>query len=159
MVAILLVAGLAVDVGVWYKDQRTIEHAAECGCAYGGIKPFVSKVVSLDITDPADPVRVAIENTLKVNGVSASEIASATISASKSGVVTVTLSRKSPSLFTRVGGHTFAPVAGFGDFETNRLAPFAIPEQYNDEDRDQRPNYDPTDPGELITPPYTDPSF
>ena len=161
MVMLMSVAGLAIDVGIWYKDQRTFGTCRPNSPQCPGYRALVEEqgalVVNSDGTIGDCPVKTAIENSLNVNGIINSEITSATIRVSKSGLVQIDLVRESAVRFSSFAlKKNFQAVAGAGEFLTNRMAPFAIPEQYNDEDRDQRPNYTPADTNNLVDPPYSD---
>ncbi len=151
MVMLLMCAGLAVDVALWYKDQQQISRAAELA-AYAGYQELIRQNLHYSGASKT-AVDDVIREYLRKNGVSDAEASAAAIELVKNGNIKITLQRQSSKFFSRFAGGTSVAVAGQGLLQRNRLAPFAIPEKYNDEDRDQRPNYDPNDPNEYVKPP------
>ncbi len=151
MVVLLMCGGLAVDVALWYKDRIQASRAAELA-ALAGYSEFVRRGLRYTGSDKT-AIDDLIREYLRLNGITSTEAAAAAISLTKSGYIKVQLQRDSKAFFSRFAHINYVAVAGTGLIERNRVAPFVIPQHYNDEDRDQRPNYDPKDPGEYIQAP------
>lgn len=142
MAVLLLVAGMAVDVNLWYLDQSRLEYATRAAAAAG-----YERLKDLDFNYRNPRTRRSVDGTvreyLELNGATVEESAAAQISVSKRNEVTVTVNRVSATILAKLGGIHEVRLRSRGSLaHTNNIAPFAIPSHYQDPDRDLMANFD-----------------
>ncbi len=142
IVALLGIAGLALDTNLWFHRQSRLEHMTRAASAagYERLKELDFRYGNLETRRRVDQT---IREYLELNGATREEAASAQISVSKRNEVSVRIHQVTGSFLARVAGIDQVRLSGAGVLSaTNDVAPFAVPIRYHDPDHDLVANFE-----------------
>ncbi len=142
MIALMLFAAYAVDVGYMHLTRAQAENATRAA-AWAGYERL--KKLNFNVLGNEAAIEATIRNYLESNGVTQAEAAAAVITYDRRGEITVQVSKGSPTFFGKFSRRSATAVAGAGLIAGNKLAPFAIPSTYQDPDRNGYSNWNISD--------------
>ena len=141
MMTLLAMTAMVVDVNLWNLERAKIEQATSAAARAG-----YARLKDLDYNYSNPRTRRSVDATIReyliLNGVSEMEAANAKIKVNKRNVVSVTVRRVSGTFFARAADITSVSIAGGSMLQkVNDITPFAIAVKYQDDDRNQVPNF------------------